>query len=90
MDRVALIHARLSAAFSPASLEIDDDSWRHAGHAGARQGGHFAVRIVADAFAGKSPLQRHRLVYAALGELMQTEIHALQIDARPPTNTEPS
>ncbi len=83
-DRVALIRERLSAALAPINLEIEDDSWRHAGHAGARQGGHFTVRIRSAAFAGKRPLERHRLIYAALGDAMQTEIHALQIDARAP------
>ena len=70
-------------ALAPSSIEIIDDSARHAGHAGARSGGgHYRLRIVADAFAGKSTLARHRLVYQALGELMRHEIHALAIDAR--------
>ena len=69
-------------ALAPSSIEIIDDSARHAGHAGARSGGgHYRLRIVADAFAGKSTLARHRLVYQALGELMRHEIHALAIDA---------
>lgn len=84
-ERVALIRARLEQAFAPCRLEIRDDSHLHAGHAGARDGrGHFAVRIVAQAFAGKSRLERQRLVYQALGELLQTEIHALQIRAQTP------
>lgn len=83
--RVEAIRARLSAQFAPERLEIDDDSHRHAGHAGARDGrGHFSVRVVSDAFAGMPPLARHRAVYAALGDLMQTDIHALAIDARAP------
>ena len=66
--RVEAIRARLSAQFAPERLEIDDDSHRHAGHAGARDGrGHFSVRVVSDAFAGMPPLARHRAVYAALG-----------------------
>lgn len=83
--RVAAIRDALEAAFSPRRLEIRDDSHRHAGHAGARDGrGHFHVEIVADAFAGMGTLHRHRAVYAALGRLMETDIHALSIQAGPP------
>ena len=83
--RIAAIRARLEAAFAPAQIVIIDDSARHAGHAGARDGrGHFKVHIVSAAFAGMPPLARHRAVYTALGELMQTDIHALQIEALPP------
>ncbi|WP_052338421.1 BolA family protein [Luteimonas huabeiensis] len=83
--RVAAIRQALEAAFSPRQLEIRDDSHRHAGHAGARDGrGHFHVRIVADAFAGMGTLQRHRAIYAALGRLMETDIHALSIQADAP------
>jgi BolA protein len=83
--RVALIRERLTTALVPDELEIEDESHRHAGHAGARDGrGHFRVRIVSAAFAEKSALARHRAVYAALGDLMQTDIHALAIDARTP------
>jgi len=86
--RVALIRERLQASFDPLWLEVIDDSARHAGHAGARDGrGHFRVRIVSAAFAGLPPLARHRAVYAALGELMQSDIHALQIDASAPEST---
>lgn len=85
MTRIEQIESRLRAAFAPSLLEIRDDSHRHAGHAGARDGhGHFHVRIVSDAFAGKLPLARHRAVYAALGGMMQTDIHALSIEARTP------
>ncbi len=85
--RIAAIRARLEAAFAPAQIDIIDDSARHAGHAGARDGrGHFKVHIVSAAFAEMSPLARHRAVYTALGELMQTDIHALQIEALPPTH----
>jgi BolA protein len=81
--RIAAIRAALEAAFDPTVLEIIDDSARHAGHAGARDGrGHFKMKIVAGAFAGQGLLARHRAVYAALGTLMQTDIHALQIDAK--------
>lgn len=83
--RVERIRAALQAAFQPQALEVVDDSHKHAGHAGARDGrGHFAVKIVSPAFAGMAPLARHRAVYAALGEMMQTDIHALQIVARTP------
>ncbi|WP_395682026.1 BolA family protein [Dokdonella sp.] len=83
--RVEQIRERLVAALAPSELAIEDESHRHAGHAGARDGrGHFRVRIVSTAFRGQLPLARHRAVYAALGELMQTDIHALAIDARAP------
>lgn len=83
--RVDAIRAALDAAFHPQTLEIVDDSRRHAGHAGARDGrGHFNVVIVSERFRGMAPLARHRAVYAALGDLMTTDIHALSIDARPP------
>nr|WP_237723596.1 BolA family protein [Stenotrophomonas acidaminiphila] len=75
----------MEAAFAPSRLEVEDDSHRHAGHAGARDGrGHFNVLIVSPAFAGKAPLARHRAVYAALGDMMQTDIHALSIQAQTP------
>lgn len=84
--RIAAIRARLEAAFAPAQIDVIDDSARHAGHVGARDGrGHFKVRIVSAAFAGMPPLARHRAVYTALGELLQTDIHALQIEALLPT-----
>ena len=84
-ERVQRIREALQQAFDPEWLEIRDDSHRHAGHAGACDGrGHFAVRIVSNAFSGMTPLARHRAVYAALSEMLQTDIHALQIDARPP------
>ena len=84
-QRVERIRALLTEALAPQSLDVADDSHKHAGHAGARGGqGHFGVDIVSEAFAGKLPLARHRLVYAALGEMMQTDIHALSIRARTP------
>jgi BolA family transcriptional regulator, general stress-responsive regulator len=83
--RVAKIRAVLEATFAPQELDIIDDSHRHAGHAGAKDGrGHFRVRIVSQSFAGTRSLQRHRMVYAALGELMRTDIHALSVDALSP------
>ncbi len=83
--RVDSIRSRLTAALAPDALDVQDESHRHAGHAGARDGrGHFRVRIVSAAFDGQNAIARHRAVYAALGELMQTDIHALAIDARTP------
>lgn len=87
MDRVALIEQRLRTALTPESLEIIDDSVAHSGHAGARDGGHFSVQIVSATFIGKTLLQRHRLVNAALADLMRQEIHALSIAARTPDET---
>ena len=82
---VAQIESRLSAALSPMSLHIDDESALHAGHAGARDGGgHFRVEIVAEVFTGKGTLARHRLVYDAVGDLMPSAIHALAIRALAP------
>lgn len=78
-----LLRARL-AMLEPLALEIVDDSHRHAGHAGAREGGHFRVDIVAGIFSGKGTLARHRLVYDAAGDLMRGRIHALSINARTP------
>lgn len=88
-NRTARIRAALETALAPEALEIVDDSARHAGHAGARDGrGHFNVTIVSEAFAGMAQLARHRAVYAALGEMMQTDIHALSIVARTPIEAE--
>lgn len=84
-ERVNQIEEKLSEAFSPAMLQVKDQSHLHAGHEGAKSGGgHFDVRIVADAFHGQRPLQRHRMVYDALGTMMETEIHALRITAKTP------
>ena len=84
-QRPAAIRAALEQALQPSALEVVDESHKHAGHAGARDGrGHFAVSIVSEAFAGLAPLARHRRVYAALGEMMQTDIHALSVRARTP------
>ncbi len=83
--RIDMIRTRLNSAFNPDSLEIIDESHKHAGHPGAAAGGgHFVVEIVADAFTGKSPIQRHRLVYDAVDDMMPAEIHALSIQARSP------
>lgn len=86
-NRAELIRERLTKAFAPEVIEIIDDSHKHAGHASAKGGGHFAVRIVSPAFAGKSLVQRHRMVYEAMGELMQHEVHALTIKAETPNET---
>jgi len=83
-SRVELLRAALEQALHPTELEIRDDSAAHAGHAGAREGGHFHVRIASARFAGLGPVARHRLVYDAAGTLMATQIHALSIDARLP------
>ena len=83
---IAKMRERL-AALAPSRVEIGDDSALHAGHAGARDGGgHYRLTIVASAFAGKNTLQRHRIVYDALGDMMQKEIHALAIKALPETD----
>jgi BolA family transcriptional regulator, general stress-responsive regulator len=78
------IERRLRAELAPVQLDIRDDSAQHAGHAGAREGGHFHVTVVSDRFTGLQRLARHRLVYHALSDLMQRGIHALAIDARTP------
>ena len=78
------IEVALRQRFAPAFLEVQDDSSKHAGHAGAREGRHFTVRVVCDAFAGQSRVQRHRLVYDALASLIVRGIHALVIEARAP------
>ena len=83
--RAERIRATLAAKLSAQYLDVVDDSAAHAGHAGALTGkGHFSVAIVASCFTGLPLLKRHRLVYAALEELMATDIHALSIDARAP------
>jgi BolA protein len=84
-DRIAQIEKELRSAFSPSHLEIIDESHLHAGHAGARDGkGHFKVAIIADDFSGQSMIKRHRMVYLALDSLLESDIHALTIDAQAP------
>ena len=84
-ERIGRMRALLAAAFEPVALEVIDDSHKHVGHAGARDGrGHFTVGIVSEAFAGQSPLARHRAVYAALGVMMDDDIHALSIRVETP------
>lgn len=85
MNRTDAIRDRLQQRFAPQALSVQDDSALHAGHAGARDGrGHFTVRVVSKHFADHGRVERHRMVYAALGDLMQTEIHALSITAFTP------
>ena len=72
------------AALAPQRLEIADDSAKHAGHAGAKEGGHYRLLIVSPRFAGCATMQRHRLIYEALGPMMRGEIHALSITALAP------
>jgi BolA protein len=84
-DRVAQIESRLKEAFSPVLLQVKDQSHLHAGHAGAKDGlGHFEVTIVSEDFTGRRPLERHRMIFEALGSLMQTDIHALRLHAHTP------
>ena len=84
-DRAAAIRERLDAALAPTELEIIDESDQHLGHAGARDGkSHFRVRIVSPQFEGARPLQRHRLVFDALDDLLKTDIHALSVLAQAP------
>jgi BolA protein len=79
VDRIQLL---LELAFEPESLEVEDDSHKHAGHEGAKSGlGHFSVSIVSSYFNGMNMLARHRAVYAALDDMMKTDIHALAIEA---------
>lgn len=85
-NRERQIRQRLEAHFAPVELLIKDQSHLHAGHAGAQDGrGHFEIQIVAEAFAGKSRIERHRSVYAVLADLLQSDIHALRIKALAPT-----
>lgn len=83
--REDMIRECLTAAFAPEALEIEDESHLHAGHAGARDGrGHFRVLIVSSAFSGLNRVQRHRLIYGALGSMMQSDIHALSLQIYDP------
>ena len=86
-DRLRLIRTRLVEAFDPEHLELFDDSHLHHGHAGAADGkGHFRVQIVSQRFQRTRPLERQRMIFAALAELMTTDIHALSISAQPPAS----
>jgi BolA protein len=82
IDRKQRIHAAISSRLAPSELVIKDESHLHAGHAGAQDGkGHFDLVIVSEQFAGADRLQRHRMVYDALSQLLQTDIHAIRIKA---------
>jgi len=83
-SRYDMILERLTTTLAPVQLELQDDSHLHAGHAGAKQGGHYTVRIVSTQFAGLQAVARHQLVYRSLGDLMRTDIHALSITALTP------
>lgn len=85
VSRVERIRERLETQLQPEHIAIEDQSALHAGHEGAKSGrGHFAVLIVSAAFAGKNPIERHRMIYRALDKEMQTEIHALSIKSLTP------
>ncbi len=89
VQRMVRIRSALQQSLDPARLDVQDESHLHVGHAGARDGrGHFRVCIVSDVFTGMLPLARHRAVYAALGTMMETDIHALSIDARAPAEAD--
>ena len=89
--RIERMRSLLVAALAPTRLDIVDESGHHVGHAGARDGrGHFRVRIVAAAFVGLPLIKRHQRVYAALGELMQSDIHALALETRAPDENFPT
>jgi BolA protein len=84
MNRIDSMRACL-AVLEPVALEIIDDSHKHAGHAGARDGGgHYRLHIVSAKFAGQNTVARHRMIYSALGEMMRHDIHALNITAKTP------
>jgi BolA protein len=82
-ETAELLRQRL-AALEPVSIVIEDESHRHAGHAGAKDGGHYKITIVAAVFAGHNTVKRHRLIYDAAGDLMRGSIHALSIRAFSP------
>ena len=84
-SREERLRQRLESRFAPSLLVIEDESHLHAGHAGAAGGhGHFRIRIVAEDFRGLQPVARHRLIYAAVGDMLETDIHALAIEASAP------
>jgi BolA protein len=89
--RAERLESRLRDALQPSELQVIDDSHLHAGHAGAAGGqGHFTVLLVSERFAGQSVVRRHRLVYEAVGDMMQTDIHALSITALAPGEQPPA
>ena len=82
-ETAALLRERLSV-LDPQALAIEDESHLHAGHAGAKEGGHYKITIVAEAFNGQNTVKRHRMIHAAVGDLMRGRIHALSIRAFSP------
>ena len=89
MEMQDIITTKLVAAFAPESLHVEDESHLHAGHAGHRPGGetHFRLYIVSNAFRGKSRLERHRMINAALAKELKSRVHALAIHAAAPGET---
>ena len=88
-DRVSTIEKLLIDAFAPTEILVKDQSHLHAGHAGAKEGkGHFDVKIVSEEFVGQSRINKHRMVYDALGSFMQSDVHALRINAISPLDHE--
>ncbi len=88
MTRIEAMRQRL-AVLHPLKLEIVDESHKHAGHVGARSGGgHYLLQIISADFAGQSKMNRHRMIYSALAEMMERDIHALTLDAKTPGETE--
>lgn len=83
-ERVARLRQALEEQLAPSALEINDDSAAHVGHAGAKDGGHFRVSLVSAAFRGRSQIERHLLVYAAVAPLLKGDVHALNIRALAP------
>ena len=82
--QINLIKDRLESALTPEYLEIVDESYLHTGHPGAKEsgGGHYNIEIIAETFKEKTPLERHKMIYLALGDAMGKEIHALSISAK--------
>lgn len=85
-QRIELIKQRLQAALDVLQLDIQDESHKHAGHAGAiaSGGGHYKVQIISESFEGKSAIERHKMIYVALGDAMGKDIHAISISAKTP------
>lgn len=87
---ITRLQKRLAEALSPTQLRIDDDSAKHIGHEGAKHGGHYRVYIVAEAFTGRPLIARHRMVYQAVAENLEREVHALSIVAKSPDEVSPT
>ena len=87
-DTMARIRAAIERRIAPAEILVEDESALHVGHPGAREGGHFRVRVVSECFRGLARIDRHRMVYQAVAELMGRGIHALAVDARAPEEIE--